>query len=76
MGNLIVGSGFWDGEIAKYVRSGKVFVLDRLLSYYEEADTRLLLHASHAPESVANFPCITGYRCSCLVRTLFTSIMN
>ena len=50
---LIVGSGFWDGEIAKYVRSGNVSVLDRLLSYYEEADTRLLLHASHAPESMA-----------------------
>ena len=30
-----------------------VSVLDRLSLYYEEAESRLLLHASHAPESMA-----------------------
>jgi hypothetical protein len=49
---LILAGGFRDGERAVVVTGGQSECIEALTSDHEEADTRLLLHAKHAAESV------------------------
>lgn len=50
---LIIGGGLTDPTLAIMISNGRSRTLDELKSDHEEADTRMILHASHASSSKA-----------------------